>query len=412
MTLKPITLAVLSDIHVGAGARAQDLCPDQNKNAIDKNYRDLFLQFIRDKEIKPDYLLIPGDVSHSAQPAELEMASRFITDLCQELHIAEDRVLFVPGNHDVDWSVLNAKDPTGFRRAQRYAPLQNKEWIFDRVLRKAASDLLSPAYFCIWDAPDLLTVGYNSSWHDDTKSPIHHGLVAQEHITALERALMTLDLSPRRVRVFMAHHHPVSYSDPVPNEPEFSGMTNAQNLLSMLRRHQFDVLIHGHRHSPNFQTHIVDSGFPLAILSAGSFSATLDPRWSGYVNNQFHLFRISGRDKDHQAVHGVVESWAYLCSQGWIPSQKHNGIRHQVPFGTYLQFHQLRPRLRNILATHFARRQYTTWAEIVASDPPLEHVPADLAIEVLSSLTSELSFDTHEGVDGLVLLLRADYVSS
>src|ERR1022692_3586827 len=72
------------------------------------------------KRLKADYLILPGDMTHSARPEEVQIASEFIGKACAALSVNPNNIVFVPGNHDVDWSVFDKPDTTGFRRAQRY----------------------------------------------------------------------------------------------------------------------------------------------------------------------------------------------------------------------------------------------------------------------------------------------------
>jgi 3',5'-cyclic AMP phosphodiesterase CpdA len=182
-TLKPINLAVLSDLHVGLGARSTDLSPYPFPDTRDTDFRKRFIEFIaKNKDIRPDYLIVPGDASHRGQPDELKLASQVICECADVLKVKYDKIIFVPGNHDADWSVFEHPDETGFRRMQKYAPLRNDEWIFAKSISRAKETILDPSYFCIWDDPRLLVIGYNSAWHDDSVTPVHHGLVSNDHL--------------------------------------------------------------------------------------------------------------------------------------------------------------------------------------------------------------------------------------
>jgi 3',5'-cyclic AMP phosphodiesterase CpdA len=390
--MQPLKLAVVSDLHVGAKARATDLCPHPDPVASESGYRANFVSFLLENEITADYLILPGDVSNAADPSEFELASEIVKEIAETLKLAFDRIVFVPGNHDVDWSVLKSPDPTGFRRTQRYAPLTHPSWIFHQILTRCVGGVITDgSYFGSWMYPDLVVVGYNSSFDDDPLKSVHHGLVAQKHLKDLDLFLQTIDLSSSRLRVFLVHHHPLQYSDPVPDEPDFSAMTNAQNLLAVLQKHQFDLLIHGHKHCPQFDTYSVGAGFPLAVLCAGSFSIILDTRWHGYVNNQFHLVTVEGREAAASTIYGVVESWAYLAGNGWLPSSPSNGITHKVPFGTYVQPNVLMASLQPIIEQAVRDKGFVTWTSIVTKRPELQFLPALRITETLDRISTKLS---------------------
>ncbi len=403
---KELRIAVVSDMHVGEKARARDFCPGAS-TAPETGYRERFLDFVKDADLHADYLILPGDVSNKASPAEFALASDIVQEIAQAFGVDRERVIYVPGNHDVDWAVMAADDPTGFRRSQRYAPLQGEQWMFREILSRSPRPLTEEPYFSVWEYDDLVVVGYNSSSHDEPSASVHHGLISTESLGELGACLDALDLTKERLKLFLVHHHPVQYSDPIPNEPDFSAMTNAGNLLKLLRQKHFDLVVHGHKHCPRFETYIIDSGFPLAILCAGSFSSVLDTRWSGYVNNQFHMIDVDGRDSDNACIFGVVRSWTYLCGKGWTESQQNNGIPHASPFGTYLLPETLKATIEPLLRERLEKGDYVEWRDVVEAMPQLKHLQPERVIEVLDALAINLSFRRHGSPPDEVVLLKS-----
>jgi predicted phosphodiesterase len=394
----------MSDLHVGGGARSKDFSPYPDHAARDDKYRDSFLNFVKDNDLRADYLVVPGDVSHRGAPQELQLASDIIGDCALALRVPPSGIVFVPGNHDADWTVFQTPDTTGFRQGQKFAPLQNPQWLFEQIMVSADRHLLKDHdSYSVWEHHDFVVAGYNSAWDDKPGDSVHHGVISNSHLDALERHLTALDLGPHRLRLFVVHHHPVVYSDPLPDEPDFSAMTNAPRLMSILRAHHFDLLIHGHRHSPVFQTVSVDSQFPLAILSAGSFSAELDSRWSGLVNNQFHIIRVEGRDKQDDCIYGNVYSWTYLAQHGWLPSKAHNGIRHIIPFGTYLHPIRFQGTLKRLIRDALHNSDHVLWTSLIGSMPRFKYLPPQLVYQSLDKLSKELGFSFMEDSEGLIL---------
>jgi tetratricopeptide (TPR) repeat protein/predicted phosphodiesterase len=49
-----------------------------------------------------DLIFATGDIAHSGQTAEYEIATRFFDDLLKAAHLNKDRLFLIPGNHDVD----------------------------------------------------------------------------------------------------------------------------------------------------------------------------------------------------------------------------------------------------------------------------------------------------------------------
>ncbi len=408
--MTPVNIIILSDLHVGKGARAGDMCPYENNNAVDGDYIKTFINFLNDKQIHAKYLIISGDICHEAQPDEFKLASSLIINIAKRLNIPKGNIFIVPGNHDVDWSIIKnyPDDKSGVRTKQMYDPIKNKECIFNKIFRQGKPFMLEQPFFTIWEDTDILVVGYNSSWHDGPKEQVHHGLFANDSSKEIEKFLCNIDFSQGKIKIFLVHHHPLQYSDPLPNLPDFSTMTNSENLLTLLRKYQFDMLIHGHKHSPRFSTVTTNSGFPLVVLCSGSFSCLLDTRWSGYVNNQFHIVEIRGRDNEDKCIYGTVDSFTYLSGHGWIPSKVHNGIVHRNYFGKYLNPEKLKEFLAPIIQEGLKLKDYIKWNNIVTNHSNLKYLQQDLLENILHELSPKLGFDLHgEFPDNLIILKKS-----
>lgn len=391
--MKPLNIAVISDLHIGNKARAKDFRVNEKQKAIDDNYKENFIKFIKKKTIKSDYLVIPGDITNSGNPNEALLASNIISEIADSLFINKEKIIFVPGNHDVDWEVLklDRDDKTGVRRKQRYAAFQNKDCIFESIVSRAKKQLLKNPDFSVWELGELIAVGFNSAGHDSPYELIHHGLAKNESIKELDELLSTIDLQTFDLRLFIIHHHPIQYSNPIPNVPDFSIITNNEELLNLLQKYKFDLIIHGHKHNPRFRTISINSGFPLNILCSGSFSAEIDIRWSGIINNQFHLVKIHGRDKRTECIYGMVKSWTYICSDYWIQSQKHNGIQHKTPFGANFYPSQLKKDFLKIFKDNILKKGFIEWEDIISINKNYGYLPSDRIAEIIKSITNELN---------------------
>jgi len=267
--MSTLKFAVISDLHVGLGARSKDLCPVpptkplKDRWRYDKKtevaYREKFVDFAKKEIGSADYLILPGDVTDRAHPEQVRIASDFIQEAAAALHVPHDRIVFVPGNHDVDWSVYDASDKTGVRWGQRYDPIKHPTFCFHGILGRATGSALTFPHFLAWEFPDLFVVGYNSCSHDSPapEHEVHHGLADPAHMAELRKYLDAFGKPDGRVRLFLVHHHPFDFSNPIPRVPEFSLMTNAEELLKIAHEFGFDILIHGHRHHPRFETHSV-----------------------------------------------------------------------------------------------------------------------------------------------------------
>lgn len=398
-----INLAVMSDLHVGLAARAKDLCPKPpttaRKNRARYNaksedaYRQKFVEFIQENEITADYLVLPGDLTNQAQPQEVQIASELILQVADALYVPQNKIVFVPGNHDVNWSVFDPTDDTGVSWGQRYAPISSDIFHFRQLVNRGDSDLFLPPHFTAWSFDDLLVIGYNSASHD---SPVpediaHHGLADPNHLAAIRRYLDSIGPPDGRLRLFLVHHHPLDFAAPLPSKADFSLMTNAENLLSLLHECDFDLLIHGHKHQPKFGTHSTQTHSHLPILCSGSFSVEIDTQWAGTVDNQFHLVTVNGRTGYESRVTGKITSWANNHSRGWIPSEEStSGIHHIIPFGNYVMPKELDTRLEPFITQWLTQHDHILWKDVVEKFPDLEHLPLDSAIAAFTRMELRL----------------------
>lgn len=94
-------LLQLSDIHFVESAK-----DDKRFSPIE----DSFFQDIKDQneEVHFDYVLICGDIAFSGKKEEYERAGSFIQRICEEIGCTKDKVLIVPGNHDLDIKTNNS----------------------------------------------------------------------------------------------------------------------------------------------------------------------------------------------------------------------------------------------------------------------------------------------------------------
>ena len=55
-----------------------------------------------------DLIILSGDIAERGKRAEYEDAQKFVEQMCQALSLGLERVIVVPGNHDVSWNLSKA----------------------------------------------------------------------------------------------------------------------------------------------------------------------------------------------------------------------------------------------------------------------------------------------------------------
>ncbi len=372
----------------------------------ESGYIERFEAFAKDRGLRADYLAIPGDITNKATPGEFRLASAQIARVAAALSVPEDRILMVPGNHDIDWAAPSAGPSHHAAAQERYLPLQQDGCIFSSTFQRAVVNRITePDAFCIWNTPSALVIGVNSAYHDGPGARVHHGMVPSSVISKLRSELGGYPTTNSQLRLALVHHHPIQYSDPLADLPDFSAMTNAGAFLEFLEDHCFDLVVHGHKHVPHFNVWQVSSYYQLPIVGAGSFSYLLDSRWNGVVSNQFHILEVHGRDPQTSRLKGVLRNFTYLCTHGWRESQPVNGIEHEIYFGGYSTEAALRAVLRQLIFEEFDRASYIRAHEKLLLRPELRYVASKLMTKTIRDLQLEIGFVVHgDSLDQMILL--------
>lgn len=386
-------MVIISDLHIGEGVRSQDLNPYPSGGKVipAEQFIEKFCAFISKESITADYLLVPGDLTNKAEPVEFEHAADIISKIAVALHVPVQNVVVVPGNHDLDWSVHKpgSPDPTGFRKKQMLAPLADSSEYIKSIFSRASKSLLAPPHFAIWEDDNIFLVGYNSACNDDPNVKPHFGIVRKEDIQELDEALAASKSHKNKIKIFMVHHHPLSYPNPLPDSADFSQMVNAESVLELLNKHAFDFLIHGHKHFPRFTTRASDAQHPLVILGASSFTRELPFSYHGFASNQFHLIEIHGRQAATQAISGVLKTWTFLSHHGWSPSQERDGIECHRPFGTYTSINEMRQHVLLEVTNILQTKEYVSWKQLCSIHPDWDYYPSPTVIHIFKQIAQE-----------------------
>jgi len=286
---------------------------------------------------RPHALIATGDFVESPWPLMLILARREMLHFAGELGIP---LIAIPGNHDVafigfapiwpftrlyarifgggndEW--ITAAFPT-FTQFYGKNFIERSCWrlsLYAKILWRWVSGQLKrggsrEAILTVEDRIPLKVVGFDSNCSLFLAS----GSVSSSQINAFGSHAFQLENNSEiaatlRLRVALIHHHLV----PIPyTRSEISGhepllvMRNAGTMLKELWNHDFDLVLHGHRHYFSF-TRIsfdrsVDGGRELAVLSAAS-PTTAEPEAK---SNSFHLldFRPNGVVKARKVAFGT-----------------------------------------------------------------------------------------------------------
>lgn len=393
-------IALLSDLHIGTSARGLDLCPhdldDSAKVGKPPDFISYFEKWARnaiDTNGGPfDMLCLTGDISNTAHAEEFVFADRATQRIASALGVPDNRIFFVPGNHDVHWPVMDLK-PASFWAKHRYSPLFQDSLTFSRMhgLVKIGS-LKEDPFFVAWEEADAIVIGINSAAYDGPTVKPHNGIIKQQTVDEVDRYLSRFPNTDKRLRICLLHHHLEQYSEPIPDTHDPSIAVNAENLLNTLIRHRVDLVLHGHKHHPRLGAKQSGNGHPLVSLCAGSFSAVLHPLYYDGISNLFHIINVDGRESATGRIFGKVDTWTFTNNQ-WRAASGVKGLYASEAFGSAATPIEIEGKVRDCLARRLATEQFCTWEQMIEEYPSLDLVRTDVVYDILLSVSQELKCD-------------------
>jgi predicted MPP superfamily phosphohydrolase len=310
-----LTLLHLSDLHFATKDQAtvwySQLAADLREQQIDRL----------------DALVVSGDLVERADPAEYDAARLFLEKLMAGFALPAQRVVLVPGNHDVSWplsqeayrlhrrkqysgslvpgtyvehggDIVEVRDEAAYReRLQPFAELY-------RAIKGTSYPLAFEEQGTLDDFADasVCILGLNSAWEADH----HHPHRASIHLQALANALVKLGppaAGQLRIAVF---HHPI-------HGGEDSCIRDAA-VLQQLAVHGFRLVLHGHVHKADAELYRYErseGGRRVEIVAAGTFGANTREWVPGYPL-QYNLLlvgpeRITVETRCRREVNGAWE---------------------------------------------------------------------------------------------------------
>jgi 3',5'-cyclic AMP phosphodiesterase CpdA len=283
--MAPFTLAQLSDPHLPslpvprlrelAGKRALGYF-NWTRNRQKFHRRDVLDALVSDMQAHvPDHIAVTGDLVNLALEAEFAPARAWL-----ERVGAPDRVTVVPGNHDAYVRATQHRFTEIFGRYLEADDASNDAVKFPLLRRRGPLALIGASSGV--PTPPLMATGW----------------LGRAQLDALDRMLTRLS-AEQVFRVLLIHH-------PLRSDSRAKRLTDAPELLALLKQHGVELILHGHDHVHS--TMWVD-GPNGAIPAVGvpSASAVAHGRYPGAAYNLFSIARDGGAWRCEQTVRGFKD---------------------------------------------------------------------------------------------------------
>lgn len=230
----------------------------------------------------PNLIVISGDLTQAAESREYEEAMELVSGLCSFLGLTQERVVIVPGNHDIHWPTIEwrikKQQPHGviadyiletngrFQYVESEAAYQERLDNFRHFYQKyfgCSYPSVRAEQYTVYKYPELSVcfVGFNScDLVDDERfaASIHPDAIA-----GAADAVARFD--GLRIAVW---HHDVNWRA----ERDVKDHLNPDSARTISER-CFHLALCGHSHRPASHDTTLLEGLPLPIIAAGSLCA-------------------------------------------------------------------------------------------------------------------------------------------
>ena len=296
---------------------------DTHFNGKNPDMFNLVLDYLVD--IAPRYVLFTGDVIESPHD-NIKTVTKMLRAALERV---EQRVgvmpilLAVPGNHDFYW-----KGAYGFRVALKFYRAFTEH---ERSFHFSPQDSITIAPFDS-NRPFEPRGGPWRSLLQIIRFKTH-GLIIERDLDDFSERIRQLERSgdrtafERSFKIAMVHHHPMPTSYNVLPPLAEEGLMMLENAGVFIRRlinEGFDLILHGHRHYPQFcrAVYLDSEGKEkmISVLGCGSSSKSTD-MWIRMMGHNFNVIHIK---KDGSVG---VEQYFKFGTGEFIPSKKLITIR-------------------------------------------------------------------------------------
>jgi 3',5'-cyclic AMP phosphodiesterase CpdA len=264
----------LTDVHFGSIKKNEKLVDmhrfkngDYNQPLSD-HIKDEFSTYFN-FDSKRLFLVISGDFTYNASRAEFDLALEFTNNICSVLNIQKQKVIFTPGNHDVDWNSEKV-DPSN--RFDNYISFLHRfygrdlfkklyphiEWDLTVDSRRPKPEEILGIHF--FPESKLLFISFNSCMYENNQN--HYGFIGGKQFKTALKFIKENNIDDTLVKVAVTHHHLLPHPVSVTNLDgniwiDLSIIRDSGLVEYKLENMGFDIILHGHKHNPQLRETLV-----------------------------------------------------------------------------------------------------------------------------------------------------------
>jgi len=313
-----LTILHLSDLQFGRNHRYPD-----GERSFDSLYAKLaedLDHLAAERGLHPSVIAITGDVAEWSLPAEYAAAQGFLEKLTAKLAVPRQRVVIVPGNHDVNRKLcagarLMAEGSGEPFEEPFFAKFGNYQRFFNRFFEDAGLLFAEEHLFHVVVLPEQKTLitALNSCIRESERDEDHYGWIGVDQARAAVQRCEQIDPDGSWLRIAALHHNFLGASN-----LDHENLRDRDAILPWLQKGRFALVLHGHRHIAGVEQFGRHPGPLLHILAAGSTG--LDAKTLPDHPNQYQIVQID----NHREVTVVMRQYSArtfgLTGEGrWLP---------------------------------------------------------------------------------------------
>jgi 3',5'-cyclic AMP phosphodiesterase CpdA len=293
-----INIAIISDLHCkhssGNSQTSSNtyLTSDLLKKPVNRNPVESLKLVIKDKGLRADLLLCPGDITDKMDKQGLVTGWDHLEDL--KVVFNAELLVATVGNHDVD-----------SRKQQGKYPFQMIKDLSDNFPTpdKTQNSTYWSSNFSILSTEIYDLLIFNSCYSHVGEAEARESIITSETLQELDKLLSKIKDNGKS-KIAMCHHHPMKHSNM--DYKDGDSIEKGDLFLTLLEKKNFKLVIHGHKHDPRLNY----SG-SLPIFGCGSFSSMANLLDLG-AENTFHFVELNIEDNN-----GIIKTWIYRPKSGW-----------------------------------------------------------------------------------------------
>lgn len=358
-----LKIAIFSDFHCHNKANNNNIQESYLLTDIDVElFQDPFKSFkhLIENEVAltSDVLILPGDFTNKCDPEGLKYGWGLAKEIGNLLKVQS--ILPNIGNHDVDSRKKRGDNP--FELIKTFAD----DFPFPK---NATNELFWDQGYVIVESETYRVLIINSVHSHTNEEMATKGLIDQITINKIEQELSSS--SKDKINIAVCHHNPIEHSHYNTGSKDF--MFNGDEIIEILDKMSFDIIIHGHKHDPRIRYSQGGANSP-TIFSSGSFSAFKNLQLQG-ANNTFHI--ITFECSDSQIGKGTIDTWFFVPTKGWKQNIKSNFFEPRIGFGQVVDIKSLSARIHTWFVEGVTT--YVDWSDFINTFNEIEFmIPSDI----------------------------------